>query len=169
MKTCIGNHRHLPVAALAAALLLIPAPGQAQGDEADSPWAVGFQSSYPAYGISVRYDLSEKLVAQGILSTGTISGVTGRGNYELQENPKYDIFGYGSVTLWYWSGSGTFDPEAAVGFGAGGGVELDWPEIFDDPEFPPLFSTIELGFGTAGFTNYSFSALTIGGSIHYHF
>ena len=150
-----------------AALTAFAAPAHAQEDDGDSPWAIGIQSSVNTYGPSIRYQLTEKFAAQAVLSAGALLGVTGRGNYDFQDNDKYDIFGYGSVSLWRWTG--IISSESAVGFGVGGGVEFDFPELLEDDEIPPIFATLELGFGTTTFNTYSYSGFRYGGSLHYRF
>lgn len=153
--------------ALAVTLISVAAlatPAQAQ----DSPWSVGFQSSWPVYGLSARYDLNEKLVAQGVVGAASgLLSVSGRANYRFQQAEKYDVFGYAALTLWNWNGNNTFASETTLGFGAGGGIEVDWPTILEDDEFPPLYSTFEIGFGVAGFDNYDLSAFSFGASLHY--
>jgi hypothetical protein len=39
----------------------------------------------------------------------------------------------------------------------------------DGSGFPPLFSSIDLGFVAASFDNYNFSGLVIGAGLHYRF
>lgn len=170
MKQSPNIRRTLGRAALAAAFALTSAavlatPAQSQDT---SPWAIGFQSSWPVYGLSARYDVTEKFTAQGIVGGATnLLSVSGRGNYRFEQAEKYDLFGYAALTFWNWSGSGVFDSESTIGFGAGGGIEVDWPTILEDDDFPPLFSTLEIGFGVAGFDHYNLSAFSLGASLHY--
>ena len=150
-----------------AATTFLATPAYAQGD---SPWAVGLQGGVPLNGLSARYDMSDKLTAQGILGAEIdLAGISGRLNYRFRQEEKYAIFGFGAVSLYSWSGTSAFAAETAVGFAGGAGVELPWPEIIEDDEFPPLLSTVELGYGYAGFSNFSLTPLTLQASIHWEF
>jgi len=158
-------------AALVAAFAVAP-PAAAQESARDTQWGVGFHSSFPSYGLSVQYDISDQIVAQGILGAfGTVSNLGARGLYRFQRERVYDLFGYGAVGVWRWGGSILADSESAVGVGGGAGIELNWQEIItpDDYSFPPIFSSIELGFTTASFRNYNLSGFIMGGGIHYRF
>lgn len=170
IRQCPNIRRTLGRAALAAAFALISAavvttPAQAQDA---SPWSIGFQSSWPVYGLSARYDMNEKFTAQGVVgAAASLFSVSGRGNYRFEQAEKYDLFGYAALTFWNWSGSGILESESTIGFGAGGGIEVDWPTILEEDDFPPLFSTFEIGFGVAGFDNYDLGAFSFGASLHY--
>jgi hypothetical protein len=157
---------------LVAAVGLFLPDGIAGQDSRDTQWGIGFQSSWPSYGLSVQYDMADRITAQGILGAlGTVTNFGGRLLYRFQQEEVYDIYGYGAVGLLRWGGSGVFASETSVGVGGGGGIELDWQSILtpDDRTFPPIFSSIEIGFTVASFDHYNFNALTLGGGIHYRF
>lgn len=158
----------------AAVLLALASPGQAfaqavEDDGGDSPFGIGVQSSWPAYGISGLYDVNDRITAQLVLGAfGTLTTVSGRGLYHFNRMPKYSMFGFGSVGLWRY---GVFS-ESAVGVGGGAGVELNWKQILapDDADFPPLFSNLDIGVNFANFDTYTgFNVLSIGGGLHYRF
>jgi hypothetical protein len=155
------------VLALAA---LAPTPSSAQEGDSQTRFGIGFQSSWPAYGISGLYDLNEQITLQGIIGAfGTVTNLGVRGLYRFQTEDKYDLYGFGTAGLWSYDYS--IDTENVIGFGGGAGIELDWRRILtpDDNSFPPLFSSIDIGFVVADFEYYDFSGLVIGGGIHYRF
>ncbi len=158
-----------------ALLCLLPAAGSAQSTPTqsdanvppiagESKFGVGITSSYPAYGISGLYDMSEKVTLQAVLGAfGSVTAVSGRGMFRFDRKEKYDWYGFGTVGMWtctYCS--------STLGFGGGAGAELKWSKIFGDADFPPLFSTFELGMVTANLGN-AFSGFFWGGGLHYRF
>ncbi|MEZ4417907.1 MAG: hypothetical protein R3E10_19280 [Gemmatimonadota bacterium] len=159
------------VAALvAAALACAPLAGAAQ----DSPYSIGFQSSWPSYGLSGRYDASDQIQLQAVVGAlGEVTNFSGRVNYDFQDKEKYDVYGYGAVGMWRYAYSilGVSDAETTIGLGGGAGFEFDLQEAFspDDDSFPPLFWSLEAGFVLASFDNYNWSPFVFGGGIHYHF
>jgi hypothetical protein len=156
---------------IALAIAIHPQQASAQdGDESDSPFGVGFQSSWPSYGLSGVYDMTDQVTLQAVVGLlGTVSNLAGRGLFRFQQNEGYDVFGFGTVGLWRYS-AGIVD-ESVIGVGGGGGVELDWGALLkdEDDSIPPIFTTIEIGLVLANFDRYNFSALSIGGGIHYRF
>lgn len=163
----------LPVLTLVAVatLLAVPATAQAQDGES-SGFSLGFQSSWPSYGLSGRVALNERATLQGVLGAlGTVTNLSGRLLYDFQQEEKYDFYGHGSVGVWRWSGGSGFGSESSVGFGGGVGVEFDLGELFapDDDDFPPLFWNIEIGAVIANFDHYNFSSFALGGGIHWAF
>ena len=129
--------------------------------------SLGFQSSYLAYGISAKYDFTEKTHAQGIVGfLGTVNTYTVRGIYDYYQKPNLDIYAFGSVGIWTWDNY-LYD-ESVVGFGAGSGLEYDIRGL--DSELPPLLLSAELGLNVVNFEHYgSFSSLGLGLGIHYKF
>ena len=164
--------RCLPVAimVLGLAAVLPVERSYAQDAEPATRFGIGFQSSWPSYGISGLYDLSEQITLQGIIGAfGTVTNFGVRGLYRFQTEDKYDLYGFGTAGMWSYDYS--VDTENVVGFGGGAGVELDWRRILtpEDNSFPPLFSSIDIGFVLANFEHYDFSGVTIGGGFHYRF
>lgn len=140
-----------------------------------SRFGIGFQSSWPAYGISGIYDVNDKVTAQVVLGAfGALTTISARGLYHFQKEQKHSLYGYGTAGLWRHSfrGFGVSETENSPGLGAGAGVELNWREIIDDgdePTFPRLYSSLDLGFVAASFDHYNFSGFVIGGGLHYRF
>jgi len=167
--------------ALIASLGLAPEAALAQDgaqtgqQEGGSPFGIGVQSSWPAYGLSGIYDANERMTAQLVLGAlGTVTTISGRLLYHFKRLEKYNWYGFGTVGMWRHSFrlAGIDDSETAVAFGGGAGIELDWRRIIesDGGEFPPLYSTIDIGLtATTGFDHYSWSALTWGIGLHYRF
>ena len=163
-----------PASVLATALLMLALTpglqGQDGGGSTDSPYSVGLQSSWPAYGLSAKMEMNDKLAVQGVLGAlGSLTTLSGRGYWYLERKEKYNWYSFGTVGMWRWGGSYLSDSETSIAFGGGAGLELDWRAIFD-PEFPRLFSTIDLGLTMANFDTYqSWSLLGFGVGLHYHF
>jgi hypothetical protein len=168
--------RILSAALLAATVLLQAAPHAATAQENDNRFGIGFQSSWPAYGLSGVYDLNERLTAQAVLGAfGSLTTVSGRGLYHFQRQPSHTLYGFGTVGVWRhsWSLAGSSSSETSPGVGGGAGVEFDWRSILGNSgngsEFPPIFSSIDIGFVAASFDHYNFSGLVIGAGLHYRF
>jgi hypothetical protein len=163
-----------PVALIAAHLMLAPAAFAQDAPPADLPpepgrYGVGFQSSWPAWGLSGTYEVNERITAQAVLGLlGTLNSISARGLYRFQKNENYDLYGFGTVGMWSYT-VGT--RENSLGVGGGAGVELNWQRILgaDRGDFPPIFSTVDLGLVLATFEHYNFRGLQIGTGIHYRF
>ncbi len=169
---------HLAAAAFLGAAVLLPAGALSAQDAPpeNGRFGVGFQSSWPAYGLSGMYDLNDRLTAQAVLGAfGTLTTVSGRGLYHFQREEKYSLYGFGTVGVWRHSYRviGVSESETSPGVGGGAGLELDWRRLLDGSGngsgFPPIFSSIDLGFVAASFDNYNFSGLVIGAGLHYKF
>jgi len=155
-------------------LLALAAPQQAQAQyDSTSPFGIGFQSSWPSYGISGLYDLNEQVTLQAILGAlGTVTNLGGRGIYRFQIEDKYNLFGFGSVGVLRYGGNNILASESAIGLGGGAGVELDWRRILspDDDSFPPIYSSFDIGISFNTFENYGgYNSVGMGGGIHYRF
>ena len=164
------------VTLLVLGLTSVPAAAQdaddeAAGIESASPFGVGFQASWPAYGLSGLYDVNEQITAQAVIGfLGTVTTFAGRGIYRFQRDDLYNLYGFGEAGVLRWAGAG-FASETALGIGGGAGIEFDLAEAFssETDSFPPLFASLEIGLTLANFDNYNFSLLGLGGGIHYRF
>ena len=146
-------------------------------DRDDLKYGVGFQGSFPAYGISGMMDVNETISVQAILGFfGSLNTYAGRGLYRFKKERDWEIYGYGMIGIWSYDGVGVRTgfalenyTETAVGFGAGAGLEYDWRAL--SPDLPPLFWNVELGIGIVNFNkvNYDFNTLLIGLGVHYRF
>jgi len=121
------------------------------------------------YGLSGKYDVSDKITAQAIVGAwgyGNLTSYTGRGIYKFKQKDDYALYGFGSVTSWTWDNG--FDNESVFGFGAGAGVEYDIRGL--NPELPPIYLNADLGLQVASFDRYGgFSTLGLGLGVHYKF
>lgn len=129
-------------------------------------FGVGFQSSFPAWGLSGMYDLNRDLSLQAILGfLGDLNTYAGRGVYRFHNDDAWNAYGYGMLGLW----THTFlnRSYSAVGFGLGAGIEYDW-RAFDE-NLPPLFWNLELGLGFVNLDYYNFSTFMFGVGVHYRF
>lgn len=132
------------------------------------PYGVGTGSSWPAYGISGTYRYSEQITAEVILGVlGTVQSFAGRGWYRFKQDPTYDVYGFATAGIFRYDY--TFDTESVLGLGGGVGLELSWAKILDDPDFPPIYSNIDLGLILANFEYYNWSGFSMGGGVHYRF
>jgi hypothetical protein len=121
------------------------------------------------YGLSGKYEVTDKLGVQAIVGLwgySSLTSITARVNYKFKEEKDYNIYAYGSLSSWSWSNS-LYD-ETVFGFGAGAGVEYDIRGI--NRNFIPLFLSADVGIQVASFDHYgSFSGLGIGLGVHYKF
>ncbi len=159
------------IALIAGWCLIAPEVAVAQTDT-DSPFSLGFQSSWPSYGISGRYEVNEKAMVQAVIGAlGTVTNFSGRVLLDLQQEEKYDLYALGTVGMWRWGGGGALPSETSVGFGGGVGVDLDLQKLIspDDEDFPPLFWNIEIGVIIANFDNYNFRPFALGTGFHWAF
>ena len=142
----------------------------------EGKYKVGFMASFPSYGLSGIMKVNDKVSVQGILAPmGDLSNYSVRGLYKIEEEESWHTYGYGSIGLWthtYTDYSNSYggedETESAVGIGAGVGIEYDW-SIWYGEDFPPISSSIEIGFGSVGLDNYNYSSISIGAATHYKF
>lgn len=139
-------------------------------------YGIGLASSWPAYGISGTIQVSETLTGEAVLGFfGAVSNFGGRIWYRFNRNETYDIYAYGGLGVYRYTG---FDSilldlnrtESVLGIGLGAGVEAGLPKLFDDEDLPPIFLNAELGLALASFEYYTgFSTLSLGFGVHYRF
>jgi len=157
------------------ATLLLAISGQVAA--ADSKYAIGWQSTFPVWGISGEMKIDDKLTAQLMLGPSSVlSSYAARGLYKFKQEKAYDVYGFGMLGLFTYSGRSlniaTFQyedtTETAFGFGAGAGIEANWQQWL--PEMPPVYFNLEIGFGSISFDSlYSFTSVMMGGGLHYRF
>jgi hypothetical protein len=131
-------------------------------------YGVGFQGTWPAYGISGMMDINEEISAQAIVGFfGNLNTFAARGLYRFQNEDYWNLYGFGMVGAWSYS-VGSLS-ETSPGFGLGGGISYDWRAF--DPNLPPLFWNLELGIGFVNFdeVDYNFSTILFGAGVHYRF
>jgi len=128
-----------------------------------------FYAGLESYGLSGKYDVTDKITAQGIVGVwgyNSLTVMTGRGLYKFKEKEHYDFYGYGAISSWSWDNA--YYDETVIGFGAGVGAEYDIRGI--DPEFIPLYLSADIGLQMANFDHYNgFSGLGLGFGLHYKF
>ena len=121
------------------------------------------------YGISGKYDVSDKITAQAIVGAwgyNNLTSITARGIYKFKQKDDYALYGYGSGTSWTWDNG--FTKETVFGFGAGGGIEYDIRGL--DRSLPAIYLNADLGLQYANFRYYGgFGGLGIGLGVHYKF
>ncbi|MCK5903579.1 MAG: outer membrane beta-barrel protein [Cocleimonas sp.] len=127
----------------------------------EGQYSVGFQSSWPSYGLSTKYETSDVLTLQATLGAlGTVTNLGGRVLYKFKKMPEYDLYGFGSVGVYNYS-SGVID-ESVFGFGGGVGMEYDLSK--------ELTVNAELGMSIVNFDEYTgYSTVGIGIGLHYWF
>ncbi len=130
-------------------------------------YGVGFQSTWPAFGLSGMVDLNETITAQAVLGFfGSFTTITGRGLYHFRQEDFWDMYGYGMLGLWRYN-TRFIEAENSLGIGAGAGIQYDWRAF--DPNLPPIYWSIELGVNFFNFDHYNFNFITFGTGIHYRF
>jgi hypothetical protein len=165
----------IPVAAMLL-IFLLPFSLTAQDNGNDSPdspltqetrFGLGFQSTYPAWGISGTYDINEQVTLQAVISPfGVVGALAGRALYNFKQDDYWNFYGYGMAGLWRHGRFGTIN-ESALGLGAGAGFQFDWRGFDDD--LPPILWNIELGGAFIDFDHYNYSPIVFGGGFHYRF
>lgn len=130
-------------------------------------YGAGFQSTFPAWGLSGMMAVTDEVDLQLILGPfGGLSTYAARGLYTFRDNDFWDLYGYGMLGVWNHSTLRVRN-ETVLGFGVGGGIQYDW-RVFND-ELPPLFWNLELGFGRVNFDYYDFNSVMLGTGVHYRF
>lgn len=149
--------------------------GVVHAEGGNERFAAGFQSSFPAYGLSGKMVLTDRITAQAILSPfGLFSSYIARGLYKIREEKMYNLYGFGMAGFFtydicrgfvsYFGNSCT--PDRGFGMGGGAGIEYDWRTW--QPDLPPIFWNFEVGLQyTSLFYNYSPFTIGVGG--HYRF
>ncbi len=130
-------------------------------------FGVGFQSTWPAWGLSGMMDINETITAQAILGFfGNFTTVSGRGLYHFRQEEFWDMYGYGMLGLWRYN-TRFITAESSLGIGAGAGIQYDWRAL--DPNLPPIYWNIELGISFFNFEHYNFNFISFGTGVHYRF
>ena len=121
------------------------------------------------YGISGKYDVTDKITAQAIVGAwgyNNLTSITGRGIYKFKQKDDYSLYGYGALTSWTWDNG--FNKETIFGFGAGAGIEYDIRGL--DRTLPAIYLNADAGLQYANFSHYGgFGGLGLGLGIHYKF
>lgn len=132
-------------------------------------FGVGFQSTWPSYGLSVKKEMSDTLTAQGTLGAlGNFTSFGARGLYKFKKEPEYDIYGYGGLSYWSWDYDGYYrgsrnETFNAIGLGLGAGIEYDVAkEITVNGEIG--FNLVNWDSAVSGFSSFG-----IGIGAHYWF
>lgn len=143
-------------------------PGGGQQAEALRPkLGLGFQTSWPAWGLSGMYDFTQRVSGQAVL--GFLGGWTtfsGRGLYHFGQQPQVRPYGYGMLGFWRYS---VITSASAFTFGAGAGIDFDLRKFA--PELPPLFANAEFGISMVdlALAGYTGATMAFGAGLHYRF
>ena len=112
-------------------------------------------------------DINETISAQAILGfLGVVNTFAGRGLYRFRQEDYWDLYGYGMVGMWRYN-TRFIEAENRLGLGAGAGIQYDWRVL--DPNLPPIFWNLEIGFGYVNFNHYNFNMISFGAGVHYRF
>ncbi len=164
----------LTIAAMAVCMMIVLPEISTAQDSADASdfeptrFGVGFQSTFPAYGLSGMMDVNDEISVQAIVGFfGALNTFAGRGLYKFQDEDFWHLYGFGMVGVWTYS-IGSFS-ETVPGFGLGAGISYDWRAFNED--LPPIYWNLELGLGFVNFdeVNYNFSTFLFGVGVHYRF
>ena len=130
---------------------------------------VGFQSSFPSYGPSVKFNLTEQSKGQLIIgSFGTVSSISGR--YIKSLSSSYNIDGisfnpyvYGQLGSWTYDYDLLGLKDTSIGYGAGIGVDSSLLHFISER----LNLGIEIGLGGVDLEYYDINLLSFGLGIHF--
>lgn len=132
---------------------------------------VGYQFTFPASGISVRYGVSDELDAQGVIGFfGGLKTYAGRGLYRFDTGADFPTYAYGTLGFFSYDSyvcSSLFScgnkTQTVLGFGGGVGLEYQFEEI-------PVVWNLELGFYSIKFDelNESFTGIGFGAGGTYY-
>ncbi|WP_298550209.1 hypothetical protein [uncultured Algibacter sp.] len=162
---------------LALIALLFSSSINAQGMSEAGSLGAGLASSFPAYGLSAKYNFTETHTGQitvggASYGFGTSSfALTGRYLYNFEENGSgfiYKPYAYGQ--LGYFSVESSFlganSNASTISFGIGGGIEFTFENFVDGLAF-----SADLGYVGGSFDNGfgSYAGFAWGGGIHYYF
>jgi hypothetical protein len=164
--------RAASIVLIAGAVLLLGSSASLAQDREGTTFGLGFQYSYPFWGLSGLADVANNVSIQGIFGLfGDLKAYAGRGIYRFNKKPKWNTYGYGMVGAWSYTGLDirTLEEttETSFGFGAGLGVEWDLRAWVSD--FPPLWWNFGIGIGSVEFdtVDYDFAAFSVGVGLHY--
>lgn len=132
---------------------------------------IGFQSSFPSYGPSVKFPLSDSAKGQIILgSFGTVTSISGRfikaldKSYEKEvEGFSFEPYAYGQLGSWSYNYNVLGIKETAIGYGAGVGANTSLLHFLSED----LNLSIEFGLGGVGLEYYTVNAFSFGVGLHY--
>ncbi|MDH7914234.1 hypothetical protein [Winogradskyella sp. SYSU M77433] len=150
---------------------------QAQDLSEPGKLGVGLASSYPAYGLSAKYNFTENHAAQVIVGGASYGfgsssfAMSGRYLYNFQEKGDsfiyrpyaYGQLGYFTVKYEFLGYSESFN---TISFGVGGGVEFTIPNFVEGLAF-----NAELGYVGGSFDDGvgTYAGFAYGAGIHYYF
>ena len=155
--------------------------GTETGQEgAETRFGVGFQSSWPAWGLSGMVDVNDRIAVQGIVGfIGDLKTYAGRGIFRFRREDKWNAYGYAMVGAWSYTGAKISvvypyieeTTETAMGFGGGIGIEYDWRNWMTVSDLPSIMWNFEIGLANVNFdeVDYNFSSFTFGVGAHYRF
>ncbi len=132
-------------------------------------YGVGFQGTFPAWGISGTMMFTDEITGQLILGPfGYLQTYAARGLYQFRDETYWDLYGFGMLGLWTYNyGFNRQSTESSLGLGAGAGIQYDWRAWND--ELPPIYWNVELGLGYVNLDRYNFGSVLFGTGVHYRF
>jgi len=144
--------------------------------EADQKVGLGFQTTYPFFGFSLKYKMTESFSLQGILGIFFVTKVTGlRALYHFTSTESHTTYGFGQFGKYSITGNQIGDDfdweeitEDIFGYGLGLGLEYHFDKVQGNI---PLWMNLEVGYGNLKFKEVEFKAqaITLGGGLHYYF
>ena len=130
---------------------------------------LGFQASFPSYGLSLKADFDETHSGQFVLgSFGTVSTISGRYIYNFNETGDafpLTPFVYGQIGQWSYNYDLLGIKESIFGYGVGAGLEFNWLASISEK----FKTTVEIGYGVVDLEYFDFSATMFGVGLHYYF
>lgn len=92
MRKCIS----LFITTVAVSFFLLVSDVAFAQEQKETKFGIGFQSTFPAWGLSGMMDVNDKVSVQGILGAfGDLNIYAGRGIYRFRKEPMWNTYGYG--------------------------------------------------------------------------
>lgn len=124
---------------------------------AEDKFAIGFQSFGFTWGVSGKYNVTDKMAIQGIVGNGLNSSVQARGLYAFRKEKFWQTYGIVSAAPWKADYvcvdnssalSVTTCSDSGVAIGGGVGLEYNWWAFFPElqEQLPPISWNLEMGY-----------------------
>lgn len=157
-------------------ILLLTINGQAQFGQQNKnhTWGMGFQTTYPFSGISLKVNFSKYFGIQGMFGLEANNSQSSiRTLFRYPVNQEHELYIVAQAGKYYYEGISFGDidlikAEEIFGYGFGFGTEYNTGNLIKDL---PLWFNLEVVYGKLDFKNVIFEnkEITFGAGLHYYF